>query len=119
MALLLMFDGIVFMIMAAMFFVMSRSLSPSHWTRFFTALGLLLLVDSVWIGISILRGINLWPWIILNLILGALLVTIYSIFRNWTPGDRALGNGPTLWCALATIGTTIADYFWMREFYFS
>jgi hypothetical protein len=117
-AFLLMFDGIMFMTMSAMFFVMSRSLAPSHWIRFFASLALLLIVDSIWIGVSIVRGAELWPWIILNGALGAALICLFFTFRKKPLGPGPFSFGPTGYCAIATFLTTVADYVWMRHFYF-
>jgi hypothetical protein len=45
-AVVLMIDGIAFMLMSAFFFVMSRSLDLDRWQRYYKALWYLLLVDS-------------------------------------------------------------------------
>jgi hypothetical protein len=116
----LMFDGMMFLVMAAIFFVLSRSLSLNHWSRFYIALLVLLTVDSVWIGVSLYRGADVLPWLILNVILAALLVIVLICWRNDKPYDE-INSPPCLpsWiCAIAIFGTTVADYIWMHKFYF-
>jgi hypothetical protein len=120
-ALWLMFDGVMFMTMSAMFFVMSRSLTPNHWLRFFIALWGLLTVDTGWSGVSISRGINLWPFIDLNAALAVVLGGIFLYYRKTKlPSEKGKFSwGPTFYCAIACSGTTIIDYIWMRDFFFS
>lgn len=108
----LMFDGIIFVFLSSLFFVMSRSLSTSHWQRFYVALLLLLLVDSIWIAVALHRGIELKPWLILNGILAAILIGIRLFFR------RENSIIPPVICAVATLTTTVLSYYYMREFYF-
>jgi hypothetical protein len=117
----LMFDGVMFMIMSAMFFVMSRSLTPTHWPRFFIAIGCLLTVDTGWSLATIYRGIDLWPFIYLNAVLAAALVGISCRYlKKSPPSDKSRFSwGATFWCAMACFSTTIADYIWMQKFFFS
>lgn len=109
----LMFDGIVFMLLSSCFFVMSRSLSPYHWQRFYRALVALLFVDSIWIGVALWRGIHLEPWLKLNGFLAAFLIVVGYSFRR--EHESAI---PPIFCAIATFGTTVLGYIWMRDFYF-
>lgn len=117
----LMFDGVMFMTMSAMFFVMSRSLTPTHWSRFFIALSCLLSIDTVWAGVSIYRGIDLWNFIYLNALLAVALGIIYLCYRKatlpWMKNEFSWG--PTFYCAMACSTTTTLDYIWMQKFFFS
>src|SRR4029079_18890102 len=71
---------IPFLISSALFFILSRSLSPNHWQRFYGALLLLLLVDSMWIGVALCRGIQVVkPWLQFDIILGAILIFCSSV----------------------------------------
>jgi hypothetical protein len=110
----LMTDGIAFMLMSACFFVMSRSLSPDRWQRYYAALAFLLIVDSNWIAFAMWRGAPVKTWLILNVVLGAILAGTYLYFRK---------TKETVWppaiCALTICATTIASYVLMRDFYFS
>jgi uncharacterized membrane protein (DUF485 family) len=117
----LMFDGIMFFLMAAAFFSISHSLSPSRWVRFYVALGVLLVFDSIWIAVSLYRGAHLCPWLILNGVLAFILMTIYA-FRDKIAFEVPIEHMPRRlgpWLApAATFSTTVADYVWMRHFYF-
>lgn len=44
----LMIDGIVFMLESAIFFAMSRALSPGQWRHYYWSVMLLMLVDTLW-----------------------------------------------------------------------
>ena len=115
-----MFDGTAFMTMAVMFFVMCRSLSPSHWIRFYTFLLALLSVDTVWIIVSMIFGTPLLPWLILNVVL---MVALFAILRTFWPDQPYDDNNkpplaPGWLCALLTGNTTLLSYMWMSNFYF-
>jgi hypothetical protein len=109
----LMGDGITFMILSSLFFVLSRSLSPNHWRRFYGALLLLLLFDSIWICVALYRGIGpVKPWLAFNIILGAILICVLLFNR------RQESIAPPVICAIATFSTTALSYYVMRDFYF-
>jgi hypothetical protein len=108
----IMLDGMVFMTMAAFFFVMSRSLSPGHWKRFYFTLLTLLAVDTAWIGVSLIRGVPVLPWLELNAILAVVLIGVLLYVRSET------SVGAPRICAVVTFATTIASYVWMSDFYF-
>jgi hypothetical protein len=104
---------IPFLISSALFFILSRSLSPNHWQRFYGALLLLLLVDSMWIGVALCRGIQVVkPWLQFDIILGAILIFVRLSFRK---EDSIV---PPVLCAIATFTTTALSYYVMRDFYF-
>jgi hypothetical protein len=110
----LMFDGIMFMLMSGCFFVMSRSLSPDRWKRFYGSAGLLLVCDSVWIGVAIWRGVHVETWLYLNFVLGFAMIVAYLCWRKkedtlWPPAVYAVAN----------TATTAASYYLMQDFYFS
>ncbi len=115
-----MFDGTVFMTLAALFFIMSRSLSPSHWTRFYISLIALLSVDTMWIIVSMVYHSPLLPWLILNIILILLLVVTLMTF--WPSAPYSATNIPSRapgWlCAFYTFNTTLLSYLWMTDYYF-
>jgi hypothetical protein len=107
-----MLDGLVFMILAGLFFVLSRSLSESHWRRFYGFLLALLAVDSVWILTCLSFGADFLPWLWLNVALA--LVLTFGLLRVWPEKSRK-----PLWiCAGTTFCTTIVSYFWLSGFYF-
>lgn len=116
----LLFDGMAFMVMAAAFFVLSRSLSPSHWFRFYVSTLVLLVVDTVWIAISMYRGSSLQPWLILNMIVASILVSVLIIQRGKKYVDDHMPpwNSPPWICAGMLIISTTIDYAWMRSYFF-
>jgi hypothetical protein len=116
----IMFDALIFMTESALFFVLSRSLSTSHWVRFYFSLLALLVVDSVWVGVSICFGAPLLPWLILNGILAAvLIVVLIKCFPRTPYSDTNRAPGAPSWiCAGMTFATTVASYVWMKDFYF-
>lgn len=110
----LMSDGIVFLLMSGCFFVMSRSLSPDRWHRFYGSTGALLLVDSIWISAAIFRGVNINVWLWLNAILAVTMIIVYFVNRTrqdslWPPAIYAFAN----------LATTVTSYYVMKDFYFS
>jgi uncharacterized protein with PQ loop repeat len=115
-----MFDGMVFMAEAALFFLLSRSLSPSHWVRFYFSLHALLAVDSVWIGVSISYKAPLQSWLILNFILAVILTFVLIKYSPRAPysATNPAPFAPSWICAAATLATTIASYVCMKDFYF-
>lgn len=65
----LMFDGIAFTCESALFFVMSRALSPSQWWRYNITVLVLLLIDSIWgVLANLIHGTPIESWIILNFV---------------------------------------------------
>lgn len=110
----LMFDGIAFLAMSACFFIMSRSLQPDRWKRYYGALAALLVADSVWISVALWRGVEpVATWLYLNVILAVVLVVAFVFNRR---DDETLL--PPAIAAVTIICTTVASYFLMREFYF-
>jgi heme A synthase len=116
----LMFDGMTFMTLAVLFFVMCRSLSPSHWLRFYTFLLALLAVDTVWIIVSMIFGAKIIAWLILNVILAVLLLATLVTFWPDRPYDEhnLPPRAPGWLCAFFTFNTTLLSYLWMLDFYF-
>jgi hypothetical protein len=107
-----MFDGLIFMTMASLFFVLSRSLSKLHWRRFYGFLLALLAVDSSWIIVCFQFGAEFLPWLWLNFAL--IVILTLSLLRVWPEESRK-----PLWiCTVATFCTTVISYFWMSNFYF-
>jgi hypothetical protein len=110
----LMFDGVMFMLMSGCFFVMSRSLSPDRWERFYGSAGVLLFFDSVWISVAMWRGVQVETWLYLNTVLSLIMVVVYLGFRH-----RKDSLWPPALYALANTTTTVASYCLMQDFYFS
>lgn len=115
---LLMFDGMCFLAMSACFFVFSRSLSPSHWKRFYGYLLGLLVVDSIWISVCMYRGIPLKPWLVLNALLAVVIIIVLMSWRRRVVQNALVLVSPTVVIAVSTLITTLLDYYTMRDFYF-
>ena len=116
----LLFDGIMFMGMAGVFFVLSRSLSPSHWFRFYLSTLVLLAVDTIWISAAIYRGSQLQPWLILNIIAAGILVSVLRTQHGVTYADKPPlpWTSPPWICAILFVTSTIIDYGWMQRYFF-
>jgi hypothetical protein len=110
----LMFDGVAFLLESAIFFVMSRSLSAKHWRRYYGAVLLLLFADSIWAGVTYLRGIHVGFWLVLNAILAAVLLAVL-----WWEDRTRETLRPSIICAATVSLTTMASYIEMNSFYFS
>lgn len=109
----LMFDGVMFMLMAGCFFAMSRSFSSNNWKRYYKSLSLLLLVDSIWICFVSWKGAPVITWLVLNAVLAATMAGMFYAFRS-----SRCSPWPTRVCSATVCATTIASYVIMRDFYF-
>jgi hypothetical protein len=116
------FDGGIFMSLAATFFVMSRSLSSSHWVRFYGALVALLVIDTIWILVSMIRyDAPLLPWLFLNLGLGVVLAVVLAIYHRPSKPystDNPAPTCPSWIAAIATLASSTLGYVLMQAFYF-
>ncbi|BAL74867.1 hypothetical protein [Bradyrhizobium cosmicum] len=108
----LMLDGIVFMLESAIFFVMSRALSPGQWRNFYWCILALMAIDTIWASLAYLRGAPVVPWIVLNVGLACVSAAVLACFRK----PKSL-IPPTISAATILITTTLS-YIWMWEFYF-
>jgi hypothetical protein len=109
----LLFDSIMFMTEAALFFVMSRSLAGVQWRRFFVALLALLVVDTVWGSIELSRLPDITYWTVLNITLMALIGIPMAYF--WR---KDMVAWPSIWAAGSTFVTSTISYYLSWNFYF-
>jgi hypothetical protein len=111
---IIMFDSFAFLIEAAIFFYMSRALSPVHWISFYIAVVALLWVDTLW-GIAT-AGFHSTPaptsWIILNLVWGAAAL-VMVLFNKHLSNERAVLIG-----CIGLFIRTVLDYALNWPFYF-
>jgi hypothetical protein len=116
----LLFDSAMFMGMAGTFFVLSRSLSPNHWFRYYIATLVLLAVDTVWIVAAIYRGSELYPWLILNIIVVSILASVLRTQYGKKFDHQKLPDwhSPPWICAYLLIASTTIDYAWMQNYFF-
>lgn len=115
-SLFLMFDGVMFTIESALFFVMSRALLPAQWRRYNVTVVSLLIVDSVWGIVARLghgaHGAPTLNWVALNIGFGFLIVLLLLFFRRDEPviaGSCGMG---------IVIVRTFLDYHSNWDFYF-
>jgi hypothetical protein len=129
-----MFDGSMFIIEAGLFFVLCRSLSPTHWPRFYSFLLILLLVDTNWALVTLFFVVDSIPdlaslldlhtpfvrWIILNVFLASVLGGVFCWYRPPPayPDRKTAPRAPGWICAVATFTTTLISYVWSKDFYF-
>lgn len=109
----LMFDSIMFMAEAALFFVMSRSLADEQWRRFFVALLVLLCIDTAWGAIELRHLAAIRYWIILNIVLGVVVAGLLAYF--W---QKTVVAWPSIWAAVVTFITASISYYLSWSFYF-
>ena len=118
----LIFDTVMFLGESALFFVLSRSLSPSLWRTFYWTVFLLLLVDMAWgLGVSLLYGREVRNWVWVNAAAVATLAVILSACED-TKGTTAdvvtpSWEGPRLACAVMVV-RMFADYLTSFPTYF-
>ncbi len=109
----LMFDGTNFMTESALFFVMSRALAAAQWRRYYGCVLVLLIVDSVWVGISKwLHSSPIQPWMFLNIGFAVVVIITLSLLR--APQSRPA----SLLLMAAVILRTILDYAMLWTIYF-
>src|SRR5262245_51464107 len=109
----IMVDSIAFMWQAALFFVMSRALSPAHWVTYYGAVVMLLGVDVIWGLLSAkMHGTPIGPWFYLNLSFGLMLgIMLFMQLRLSENVATVIGAGAVL------VRTTL-DYYTSWSFYF-
>lgn len=109
----LIFDGFMYVLESACFFVMSRALAPGRWRRFYGAVLALMAIDIVWSGVTYHRGIHVGDWIWIDMVLAAALGLVLFVERGRAPSMRPAYFG------LAIIAATTATSYWLeRAIYF-
>jgi hypothetical protein len=108
----LLLDTAGFIIEAALFFVLSRSMNEEQWQRFYFTVLMLLVVDVVWGSLaSAFHPPRLWPWVFVNLATIPVLAFARCHWRG-TPH-----RGPLI-CMGILFLRMIADYGFSFDFYF-
>jgi hypothetical protein len=108
------FDGVVFLIQAAIIYVMGRAMPPGLWRRFYAALLVLLAVDIAWAGVSLLRGLHVGVWVVLDVFLVAVLLAVL-----WLERGKEHTLRPAILCAVALTISTSLSYLLSADLYFS
>jgi hypothetical protein len=109
----LVFDGFMYLLESACFFVMSRALAPQHWRHFYAAVLILMMIDVVWAGVTYRRGIHVGAWIWIDLAIVA-----FVALMMWYERGKPLSMRPT-YIGLAVLAVTTALSYWLeRDIYF-
>lgn len=109
----LIFDSIMFLLEGCCFFIMSRSLAPHLWRRFYGSVLLLMLIDIGWTGVNQLRGIHVGAWFAIDI---ATVVVI--LLMMWLERGKGESMRPS-YIGLALIVITAALAYWLeRDMYF-
>jgi hypothetical protein len=109
----LIFDGFMYLLESACFFVMSRALAPHHWRHFYGAVFILMTIDVVWSGVTYRRGIHVGAWIWIDLAIMAFVVLMIAYERGKPQSMR-----PTYAGLIVLMTTTALSYWLERAIYF-
>jgi hypothetical protein len=105
----LVFDGLMYVLEAACFFIMSRSLAPRLWRHFYVAVLALMAIDIVWTGITYRRGVHVGAWIYIDVaILFLLGATI------WFERKSHASMRPS-YIIMVVLGVTTALSYWLES----
>ncbi len=112
-AIFLSFDAFIFLVDAALFFVMSRALAIEQWHRFYFTVLLLLIVDSVWgVVVFLFHSDAVLRWLVLN----AVTIPIFVLLRYFFRDPKSVWGAGL--CFLTMASRTISDYYIMWDFYY-
>ena len=106
----LIFDGIMYILEAACFYVMAGALAPRHWRHFYGAVLALMTIDMIWTVITYRRGIHVGAWIYIDLV-----VIVVLGGTMWLARGHAFATMAPSWIVLATLGLTTAASYWLES----
>jgi hypothetical protein len=106
----LIFDGIMYILEAACFYVMAGALAPRHWRHFYGAVLALMTIDMVWTVITYRRGIHVGAWIYIDLV-----VMIVLGGTMWLARGRTFSTMLPSWILMVTLGITTALSYWLES----
>lgn len=109
----LMFDGIMYVLESACFFVMSRAMAPKHWRNFYAAVLALMLIDIFWTTVTYRRGIHVGAWIYIDLVIVAVVGAMFLFERG-----KPFSMRPTYTGLALLASCTIVSYWLERNIYF-
>jgi len=114
----LIFDGTMYILEAACFYVMSRALAPHHWRHFYGAVLTLMAIDIVWTGVTWHRGMPVGAWLWIDIAVVAVLggTWLAAHVQHWhAQGRHRLPS----YILTVTLGVTTALSYWLEaEIYF-
>ena len=114
----LIFDGTMYILEAACFYVMSRALAPKHWRHFYGAVLVLMAIDIVWTGITWHRGMPVGAWLWIDIAIVAVLggTMLVARGRHWHARGRHMLPS---WILVVTLAITTALSYWLEaDIYF-
>jgi hypothetical protein len=109
----LMFDGIMYVLESACFFVMSRAMAPKHWRSFYAAVLALMVIDIFWTTVTYRRGIHVGAWIYIDLVIVAVVGAMFLFERG-----KPFSMRPTYTGLVLLASCTIVSYWLERNIYF-
>ncbi len=109
----LIFDGIMFMAQGCCFFIMSRSLGPQRWRRFYGSVLILMLIDLVWTSINQTRGLHVGSWLIIDI---AIVVAI--LLMMWFERGKEKSTRPGYIGLAFFVITAALGYWFEHDMYF-
>ncbi len=109
----LVFDGVMNVLEAACFFVMSRALTPRHWRHFYSAILALMAIDIAWTGVIFRRGINVGAWFYIDVVV----VVLISLMMWYEHGKPQSMRPSYVGLAILTASTAVS-YYLERDIYF-
>lgn len=109
----LLFDGIMFVLQSACFFVMSRALAPKHWRHFYAAVLALMIIDVAWTALTVRRGIHVGAWLYIDLVIIAVVALMFLYERG-----KPLSMRPTYVGLVLLTSSTLISYWLERDIYF-
>jgi hypothetical protein len=114
----LVFDGIMYILEAGCFYLMSRALAPKHWRHFYAAVLVLMALDIVWSGITWGRGMAVGAWLWIDIAIVVILggTMAYARGKRWHELGRYMLPS---WILVVTLGITTALSYWLEaDIYF-
>jgi hypothetical protein len=105
----LLFDSIMFLLEGCCFFIMSRSLAPHRWRRFYGSIVVLMLIDIAWTGVNQTRGLHVGPWLAID---AATVVAI--LLMVWFERGKKDSMRPS-YVGLALIAITSVLSYWLEH----
>lgn len=112
----LVFDGIMLILEAACFFVMSRALAPRHWRHFYAAVLTLMAIDIVWTGVTWRRGMHVGAWLWIDIVIVAVLgATMWRLRgKRWAEHGKNASMLPS-YILMVLLGVTTAISYWLES----
>jgi hypothetical protein len=105
----LIFDSILFMLEGCCFFMMSRSLAPHRWRRFYGSVLTLMLIDIGWTGINQLRGLHVGAWLAIDTA-----TVLVILLMMWWQRGKADSMRPS-YIGLTLIAVTSVLAYWLER----